>query len=207
MEEKIIDAYKEMLIAGTEEINSYTISRKIDISEKEFFQYFTSADDIARKVWSNLADTVIEQLNSSELYNSYPPRQKILSYYFTFFEVALNERTFIERSAKSGKALEAYKEKFKQFVADIVQEGIAVEDIKERLALSNYYPEGLWQLHVRLLHFWLKDSSEHFVETERAIETYSKVPLELMGPNLLDSVLETFKFDFDRLRTQKVKLF
>jgi hypothetical protein len=170
MEEKIIEAYKEMLITGEGEINSFTISKKVGISEKDFFQHFNSADDIARKIWSNLADTVIDSLNGSELFSSYPPRQKILSYYFTFFETALSERSFIEATINKSKSLKTYKEKFKQFVSDIVQEGIAVEDIKERLTLSNYYPEVLWQLHVRILHFWLKDVSDRFVETEKAIE-------------------------------------
>ncbi len=207
MEEKIIEAYKEMLITGEGEINSFTISKKVGISEKDFFQHFNSADDIARKIWSNLADTVIESLNSSELFSSYPPRQKILSYYFTFFETALSERSFIEATINKSKSLKTYKEKFKQFVSDIVQEGIAVEDIKERLTLSNYYPEVLWQLHVRLLHFWLKDVSDRFVETEKAIEVYAKVPLELMGPNLLDSLFETARFDFERLNLQKISVF
>ena len=207
MEEKIIEAYKEMLITGQGEINSYTIAKKVGISEKEFFQSFTSAEDVARKIWSNLSDKIVDSLNNSELFASYPPRQKILSYYFTFFDMALDERSFIERTAEMPKVLRSYKDKFKQFVADVIQEGIAVEDIKERLTLSNYYPEALWQLHTKLLRFWLRDNSEGFVDTEKAIEVYAKVPLELMRPNLLDSFYETLKFGFEQLHLEKVALF
>ena len=207
MENQIIEAYKEMLIGGEGEINSFTISRKVGISEKEFFQFFTSADDVARKIWSNLGDQVMEVLNGSELHNSYPPRQKVLSYFFTFFEVALNERTFIERTAHCTDLLKNYKENFKNYIGDIVQEGIATEDMKERLSLSNYYPNVLWELHMKLIHFWLDDTSDNFVETEKAIEIYSKVPLELMGPNLLDSLFETVKYNVGQIRFDKIKIF
>lgn len=200
----IVEGYKEMLITGEGEINSYTVSKKVGISEKEFFEHFTSVDDIGRHIWKGLGDSVIEALSGSENFNSFPPRQKILSYFFTFFEDAINERTFIEHTIGESALLSQYKERFKTFIGDIVQEGIAVEDIKERLSLSNYYPDLLWELHLRLIRFWLKDSSEHFVETEKAIEIYSKVPLELMGPNLLDSIFQTVKFDFGRLQLDKL---
>jgi hypothetical protein len=207
LETKIIEVYRNMLISGETEINSYTLSQKAGISEKEFFEHFSSADDVGRRIWTNLGDAIIEALSGSELYNSYPPRQKILSYYFTFFEVALNERTFIERTYTNSKLTRAYKDKFKLFIGDIIQEGIASEDIKERLSLSNYYPEVLWDLHLKLIRFWLNDTSDKFVETEKAVEMYSRIPLELMGPNLLDSMFETVKFSVSQLKFDKVRIF
>ena len=207
LETKIIEVYRNLLISGETEINSYTLSQKAEISEKEFFECFSSADDVGRRIWTNLGDAIIEALSGSELYNSYPPRQKILSYYFTFFEVALNERTFIERTFTNSKLTRAYKDKFKLFIGDIVQEGIASEDIKERLSLSNYYPEVLWDLHLKLVRFWLNDSSDKFVETEKAVEMYSRIPLELMGPNLLDSMFETVKFSVSQFKFDKVRIF
>lgn len=204
MVNQIVDGYKEMLITGEGEINSFTLSKKVGISEKEFFEHFSTVEEVGRYIWATIGDAVTDTLHGSENYNSFPPRQKILSYFFTFNEVAINERTFITRTIDERNLLASYKDKFKVFIGDVVQEGIAVEDIKERLSLSNYYPDVLWELHVRLIRFWLKDSSEHFTDTEKAIEIYSKVPLELMGPNLLDSIFQTVKFDFGRLQLQKL---
>lgn len=207
MEEKIIAAYKAMLVKGDEEINSFTLSKRAEVSEKEFFELFTSPDDVARRIWSNIGKAVAETLHGSDLYNSYPPRQKVLSYYFTFFEVALTERMFIELSFKHKKLLSVYQTEFKEFMRDVVQEGIANDDIKERLSLSNYYPEVLWELQLRLISFWLNDSSENFTDTEKAVEIYSRVPLELMGHNILDSVLETVKFGVEKFNLPKVNIF
>lgn len=203
MEDKIIEAYKEMLISGVEDINPYTISQKIGISEKDFFQSFTSADDVGRKIWSNLAETVLMELGQSEIYNSYPARQKVLSYFFTFFELARTERTFILRTLEQPKLLTGYISRFKEGMADVIQEGIATEDIKERI-FSSRYPTSLWNLHLYLLKFWAKDESEGFVETEKAIEIYAKVPLELMGPNLLDSIFDSVKFAVQNIKFDKL---
>ncbi|MCS6904666.1 MAG: TetR family transcriptional regulator C-terminal domain-containing protein, partial [Bacteroidia bacterium] len=141
--------------------------------------------------------------NQSELYNSYPARQKILSYFFTFFEVARTERTFISRTLHKDRIVGAYAKKFKEIVLDIIQEGIATEDIQERF-YSSYYPDIVWNLHYSLLLFWINDDSENFVETEKAIEIYSKVPLEIMGPNIFDSIFETIKFSIKQINIPKL---
>lgn len=206
MEDKITQAYKEMVITGEEPINSFTLCSKIDISEKEFFQHFSSTEDVGRRIWANLAEEVIQGLNASEEVQEYTALNKILAYYFTFFEVALAERSFIEKTFEEKTLLTAYRDKFKEFMGDLVQEGIAMEEIVERLSLSSYYPEMLWQLHARLINFWLNDTSEHFVETEKAIEVYSKLPLELMQHNLFDSVFETVKFGFEQSKPDGLNL-
>jgi hypothetical protein len=102
--------------------------------------------------------------------------------------------------------INGYRDAYKEFIGDIVQEGVALEEIVERLSLSSYYPDMLWGLHLRLLHFWLNDASEHFTDTERAIEIYSKLPLEFMGHNLLDSFFETAKFTFEQVKPEKFNL-
>lgn len=206
MEDKIIQAYKEMVITGEENINSYTISKSIDISEKDFFEHFSSSEDIGRKIWGNMAEEVIEKLNGSEEFGQYSAREKVLAYYFTYFEVAVEHRTFIEKTACKTTLQRSYRDNFKEFIGDIVQEGVAMDEIVERLSLSNYYPDMLWALHLRLLHYWLNDSSEHFVDTERAIEIYTKVPLQLMGHNLFDSVFETAKFQLESLKPEKMNV-
>jgi hypothetical protein len=203
MEEKIIEAYKEMVIKGEPEINPFTLSQKVGLAEKDFFQYFSSVDDIGRKIWANLCDSVMLELNQSELYSSYAARQKILSYFFTFFEIARTERTFITRTIDKDRVVGAYAKKFKEIALDIIQEGIATEDIQERF-YSSYYPDIVWNLHFSLLKFWISDDSENFVETEKAIEVYSKVPLEIMGPNIFDSIFDSIKFSIKQIKLSKL---
>lgn len=205
MEEKIIEAYKAMLIAGEKPLNSYTLCQKVGMKEKEFFELYSSADDVGRKVFGLLAEEAIEALNASKEAQQYSSQDKIMAYYYTFFQIAVSHRSFIDAAFHKDKGLlRDYRVKYKEYIGDVIQEGIAMEEIVERLSLSSYYPDMLWQLHLRLINFWLADTSEHFVETEKAIAIYSQLPLELMGHNLLDSFLETAKFTFDRFKSGRL---
>jgi Tetracyclin repressor-like, C-terminal domain len=206
LEQRIIDGYRTMVITGEKPLNSFTLSTKLGITEKEFFSHFSAADDVGRRIWAGMAQEVIDSLNNSEEAKEYTALNKILAYYFTYFEVALAERSFIEATAHNQALVRTYRDKFKEWLGDVIQEGIAMEEIVERLTLGSYYPNMLWQLHLRLLNYWLHDTSEHFVETEKAIEIYSKLPLELMQHNLLDSVLETVKFGFSQLKPDNLSL-
>jgi hypothetical protein len=57
-----------------------------------------------------------------------------------------------------------------------------------------------------LIRFWLSDESEGFEQTTKAIETYLRVPLELMGQNVLDSAFEAIKFTLSQLKLPKLTL-
>ncbi len=200
LRERIIAAYKEMVISGEKNISPYTLSKKLGIGEDEFYNYFTTTEQIGRQIWAEIHEKVKDRLEGSEIFAQYSAREKILAYYYTFFEVALPYRSFIKASIDKSYLLTSFKEGFEAFVTDIIQEGIASEEIKERFFIGNVYPNALWGLLLRLIHFWLKDTSEQFIETEKAIDIYSKVILEFMGHNLLDSLVESVKFTFENVK-------
>lgn len=183
-----------MVILGEPDINPYSISKKAGVSEQEFYQFFSSADEVGRKIWARFLDTTMLELSQSDKFNNeYSAREKILTYFFTFINVAREDRTFIIRTCDSEPLLRTYSDMYKDRMSDIVQEGISMEDIKERI-YSGYYSDMLWGLHLMIIKFWAQDDSDKFVETEKAIEIYSKVPLEVMGHNIFDSMYESMKF-------------
>ena len=198
MENALTSAYISMVNADANAINPHTVAEKAGVSEADFYQHFPSVEAIGSRVWLDLGKEVAQILQESEAYRSYPARQKVLSYFFTFFDVALKHRTFVSKTWCQEAVTKAYKDEFKLLMSELVREGIDNDDIKDRLTLSSQYPKVLWELHQKLVGFWLKDHSEGFTDTEKAVESYSRLPLELMGPNLFDTVLDTFKFELER---------
>jgi AcrR family transcriptional regulator len=198
MENALTSAYISMVNADVPVINPHTVAEKAGVSEADFYQHFPSVEAIGSRVWLNLGKEVAQILQESEAYRSYPARQKVLSYFFTFFDVALKHRTFVSKTWCQEAVTKAYKDEFKLLMSELVREGIDSDDIKDRLTLSSQYPKVLWELHQKLVGFWLKDQSEGFTDTEKAVESYSRLPLELMGPNLFDTVLDTLKFELER---------
>ncbi|MFN7708918.1 MAG: hypothetical protein ACK5QE_09685 [Sphingobacteriia bacterium] len=202
MEEKITAAYLRLVNTEYEPINAHTVAEAAGITEAELYQYFSGADAVGARLWLDLGQEVSAALRESEVYASYPARQKMLSYFFTFFELALRLRTFIDYTVQDKAILKPYREAFKALMEELVQEGLDAEDIKDRLALSRNYPDMLWELHLKLIRIWLHDTSAGFAETEKAIEHYSKLPLELIGPNLLDSVADTVKYQLEKMNVR-----
>ena len=194
LKDKIISVYKEMVILGEEPINPYTVSKKAGISEEEFYKFFSTTEQIGRGIWKEMHEKVKSRLENSDIFAQYSAREKILAYLYTFFEVAVPYRSFIKATINKSFLQTSFKEEFETFISDIIQEGIASDEIKERFIIGNAYPTIIWGLLNRLIHFWLNDTSEQFVETEKAIDTYSKVILEFMGHNLLDSIVDSVKF-------------
>jgi len=207
MKEQIIEAYKEVLLKGVESVNAYTVSKAAGITEAEFYQNFGSTDAVGRHIWTSLFEKVHAELIDSETYNQYGSREKVLAYFFTFFESAVVERSFIIKTFFKTSLLEDYRKKFREYSQGLIEDGIENREIKERLALSNYYPDAMWALHLRLLHFWIHDDSANYVETEKAVEVFSRVPLEMMGENLFDSIFDSLKFTFEKFSLEKLNLF
>lgn len=207
MQETIIAAYKDVLLKGKENVNSYTVSKAAGITEKEFYKHFQSVDAVGRLIWVRLFEQTQEELLQSEVYKEYGAREKILAYFFTFFDIATPEKAFMLKTYMKPTIIEEYRKNYRSYVADLVEEGIERQEIKERFTISNYYPDAIWLLHLRLIHFWLHDESEGHVDTEKAIEIYSKLPLELMGENILDTVFDSVKFTLEKFQLDKFKIF
>lgn len=206
LEVRIIDLYKQLVVE--EKIRKMTVfsfCKALDISEADFYKHFASLDAIGRKIWASYAEEVISTLKSSETYQSYTAREKILAYFFTFFENAVKDRSFISKTYTNFSLLRGYQRKFRAHMAEVIQEGVIADEIRSR-HLENLYLDVLWGLHWGLIQFWLMDESPGFEDTEKAIETYLRIPLELMGQNVLDSAYEALRFTLGRFKFPKITI-
>ncbi|MCS7297661.1 MAG: hypothetical protein RMK19_00995 [Bacteroidia bacterium] len=206
LEARIIDLYKQLVVEDKiKGMSVYSFCKALDISEADFYKYFASLEAVGRKVWTTYADEVIAALRGSETYQNYTAREKILAYFFTFFEIAVKDRSFISKTYISFSLLRGYQRKFRSHMAEVIQEGVIADEIQSR-HLENLYLDVLWGLHWGLIQFWLSDESEGFQDTEKAIETYLRIPLELMGQNVLDSAYEAIRFTLNRLKFPRITI-
>jgi AcrR family transcriptional regulator len=198
LEARMIDLYKQLTVEDKiRKMSVYSFCKLLEISEADFYKHFASLDAIGRKIWTTYAEEVIQALKGSETYASYSAREKILAYLFTFFENVVKDRSFIGKTYLNFSLLRGYQRKFRTHMAEVIQEGVISDEIQSR-HLENLYLDVLWGLHWGLIQFWLNDESEGFQDTEKAIETYLRVPLELMGQNVLDSAYEALRFTLNR---------
>ncbi len=70
----------------------YQFAKVNNFEEKDFYQFFGSFEAIDNHVFKAFFDQTIDLLDKSEEYASFDARNKLLSFYFTYFELLTANR-------------------------------------------------------------------------------------------------------------------
>lgn len=199
----IIEAFIEyMLTHGKAPKSVFEFCRSLNIDETEFYNQYSSFNALEKSIWAGFIETTITTLHASNEYTSYPVREKLLSFYFTYVEVLKKNRSFILLMSEKGfdmlrkRTFDKSHQIFIDFADDLVKEGIESGEVQKRTFISDKYGEGLWLQLLFILSFWIKDNSAGFEKTDAAIEKAVKLSFDLIGPGAVDSMLDMAKFIF-----------
>ncbi|MHC1777857.1 MAG: TetR family transcriptional regulator C-terminal domain-containing protein [Lentimicrobium sp.] len=199
--EKISDAYIDFVLTkGKRPASVFEFTKKLKMEEQEFYTHFGSFEGLEKNIWSGFILTTLDTLSASGEYNSYPVKEKLLSFYYTLIEVLKKNRSFIlvntenEIELLKNQTLSKAREVYKDYISQLMAEGTESGEIVKRPYITEKYPEGLWLQLLFVLRFWIKDDSAGFEKTDAAIEKAVKVSFDLMGPGAVDSLLDMAKF-------------
>ncbi len=194
-----------VLTEGKEPSSVYAFAKANKMTEGDFYDHFSSFEAIEIGIWAHGIDTAIEQIKKQEVWNEYSARERILSFFYTYFEVLRNNRSFIKYSMKAcgpmppGKTparLKPVKDTFLAFCTDVLGEGLESGELTDRKGLNRRYKDVLWLEFLFVLDFWIKDNSKGFEKTDEAIEKGVNVIFDFIGRNPIDSLVEYGKFLF-----------
>lgn len=200
--EKLISAYKEYVLEeGHAPPSVFKFMRTLGYSEKEFYDYFGSFTALERSLWQDFIRQTVVILEKDEAYPEFNSREKLLSFYFTLIEVLKSNRSFVQQSWSWSpgqdprpRTLRGFRDDFEDYVHEILAEGRATSEIKDRKYISDKYSDGLWLQTLFIIHYWLNDDSEGFSNTDAAIEKSVNLSFELMGAGPLDKMIDFAKF-------------
>lgn len=200
----ILEGYIDYLLEhGKEPESIYSFCKKLNIKEKEFYEYFGSFEGIDGEVWKDFFATTVERLNAEKAYTEYSAREKLLAFYYTFVEELGKNRSYVTASVKCGRGhgpfsqpFRAVKEPFTEYVKEIISQGITNGEVEDRKFLSDKYYLGFWPQLAFVIDFWIKDHSAKFEKTDAAIEKAVNLSFDLLAKNPLDSLLDFGKFVF-----------
>lgn len=199
--ESILTRYMDDTLEGNDPGNIYLFSKKLGISESEFYRFFSSFDDIGRYFFELLFDKTMETIQKSADYGGYPPREKLLSFYYTFFGNLTQNRSFVLHLLPPNRFENIRKLKglHGRFVAYVETLELDKPDMKSK-RLNNVQgramQEGAWLQMMTIFKFWRHDHSEDFEKTDILIEKSVNAGFEIMNTRPLKSVLDLGKFLF-----------
>lgn len=205
MKAQIIAKYQEyLLLEGKNPPSAYAFCKDLEIDEAEFYQYFSDFDQIAAHFWNDLFKQNLNRLEKTEEWADFSAREKLLSFYFSFFENLKSFRSYATlilkqvniAKPKGASELSAFKEGFKKWSKEIIAEGQQKDEIAARSRLNDVYDDLFWIQCLFLLDFWRKDRSAGFESTDEAIEKSVNLSFDLIEKNALDSAFDFGKFIF-----------
>ncbi len=200
--ELISKAYRRsFLIEGKSPASVFAFCDQNGWSESEFYAFYTDFKQLDSAFWTENFDATVDRLKASEEWGQYGVREKWLAFYFTWFEMLLEERSFAIATAPSGPGMASsgaryseWKERFVKFARELIAEGEANGEIERRSFIGERYPEALWMQCLFLLGFWAGDRSKGFEDTDAAIEKSVNLAFELFRKGVLESAIDTVRF-------------
>lgn len=199
---KLRTAYIDyMLMHGQRPASVFKFCLDLGIREDDFYSHFGSFEGLERQIWKGFIERTILRLNTDEAYITFSIREKILAFYYTFFEDLKSNRSFVllqlERHTKLELVpgfLKDFKSAYGFYVESLLTEGKGTGEIAKRPYLDRQYPQLFWMHMGFLLMFWKDDNSASFEQTDAAIEKSVNLAFDLIEKGAVDTAFDFAKF-------------
>lgn len=202
--ESIISMYMSFVLEHNEKPQSvYLFAILNGFEETEFYNFFGNLASLEKEIYSHFFEKTIELLHKDNNYESYDMKNKLLSFYFTFFELLTANRSYVSISLNEGKnqlqnlmKLSGLRNNFKKFIAEITTDEIRIQQDKIQNFQEKAIQESAWIQFLFTLKFWLEDGSASFEKTDIFIEKSVKLSFDLMNTAPINSLIDFGKFIF-----------
>ena len=202
--DKIVSFYMDYVLENSEKPKSvYNFAKLNNFSETEFYSFFGTIDSIEKEIFKMFLDKTVELLQKNPDYVDYDMKSKMLSFYFTFFEILTANRSYVVMILKENNdqlkklaQLSSLRNSFKHYLADIITDDFRTQQERLQNFQEKTFQETSWIQLLLTLKFWLDDSSPSFEKTDIYIEKSVKATFELMNIAPIDSLIDFGKFIF-----------
>jgi len=203
-EQDIITLYMDYVLENNEQPKSvYIFSKTNNFEEAKFYEFFASFEAIQKYIFKAFFDNTIIALKKSEDYQSFDARNKLLSFYFTFFENLTANRSYVvyalehhKNSMKSLTLLLELKKSFTLYIDDLDIETLDIKQEQIEKIQKRALQESAWLQLVLTIKFWLEDTSASFEKTDVFIEKSVNTSFDVLNIVPLKSVIDFGKFLF-----------
>ncbi len=200
--DKIIQWFMQDTLDDKSSLSSvYAFAKKHDIKESDFYDFYNGFDHLEEEVFAFFGKNTIALLEKSDEYAAYGAQQKLLGFYFTFFEILTANRSYVmvkighnKDKLAALKSLKGLRRVFIKFTSelDIAEMDFNNEQINRLRDMG--VSESLWIQLLVTMKFWIGDRSKGFEKTDVFIEKSMRAQFDLLATIPVKSVLDLAKF-------------
>ena len=201
-DDQIISLYMNAVLEKNEAPkNVYLFCKENNFEEAAFYSFFSSLDAVKEAIWVKFFENAIQTLHADVNYADYENRNKLLSLYFTLFEILNLNRTYVYYSLKDNreglknlKQLKELRTHFKEYISHLIKSSEPENANKLTRITRPVFAEGAWLQFLFILKFWLDDTSKGFEKTDIMIEKAVKATFDILDTTPLESLFDLGKF-------------
>lgn len=202
--EDIVSIYmEEVLEKGQKPKSVYHFAKENNFTEAEFYVFFGTLEGLEKEIFRLFFANTIDLLNQNTEYLAYDMKNKMLSFYFTFFEILTANRSYVLQSLKFDRnplknlvQLTTLRNSFKEYVSEILTDDYRLEQEKLQKFQEKGIQESAWLQLMLTIKFWVDDDSAAFEKTDIFIEKSVNASFELMNVTPLNHLIDLGKFLF-----------
>ncbi len=200
----VIELYMDYVLMHDHQPKSvYAFAKDNNFEERKFYEFFGSFEDLEQSIFKVFFEHAESVLAKSEDYQSFDAQNKLLSFYYTFFEILTANRSYVvhalegdKNQLKSLKVLSHLKKSFTNYIELL---GIKTIDLKQEQLekiQNRSLKESAWFQLLVTIKFWLDDTSPSFEKTDIFIEKSVRASFDLIDTTPLKSIIDFGKFLF-----------
>ncbi|MGL2966375.1 TetR family transcriptional regulator C-terminal domain-containing protein [Flavobacterium sp. XGLA_31] len=181
--------------------NVFAFCKKNKIEESDFYTFFGSLDALRQDVWIKFFENAVTAIEKESAFESYSDKDKLLTLYFTLFEILTLNRSYILFSLKENKeglknlkSLTKFRNHFKDYIVTTIKSKPSEPFGKAAKVTEPIIAEGAWLQFLFLLKFWIDDTSKGFEKTDVLIEKSVNTVVDLLDTKPLESLFDLGKF-------------
>ena len=197
----IISKFMDQVLNTNEEPkNVFLFCKEHKISEADFYTFFGSIEALKQQIWLKFFENATEIMEKEEAYGGYSNKNKLLTLYFTLFELFTANRSFIlfllpnnKEALKNLKGMSLLRKDFKAYIVNLLESGNSEVFKKPAMLTNPIISEGAWIQFLAILKFWIDDTSKSFESTDILIEKSVNTVVDLLNTKPLETLLDLGK--------------
>lgn len=179
----------------------YKFCKLYSIEEVDFYSFFGSIKGLQKAILIKFYTNTIDLLHKNKEYESYANREKMLTFFFSFFELLTLNRSYMlftltehKNVLKDMEQLKGLRKYIKEFAAELIADSNSGKSLKITKHNPQIFSEGAWLQFLFILKFWMEDDSPGFEKTDMAIEKSIHTIFDLFDNTPLENILDFGKF-------------
>nr|WP_294786268.1 TetR family transcriptional regulator C-terminal domain-containing protein [uncultured Flavobacterium sp.] len=193
----------EVLEKGQKPKSVYHFAKENDFTEAQFYSFFGTLEGLEKEIFRLFFENAVNLLHTTEEYQQYDMKNKMLSFYFTFFEILTANRSYVLQTLKINRnplknlvQLTTLRESFKAYVSEILTDDYRLEQERFQKFQEKAIQESSWLQLMMTIKFWMDDESAAFEKTDIFIEKSVNASFELMNVAPMNHLIDFGKFLF-----------